>query len=180
MVFTNVAASLFPKLESGENQAPVLNAPRVATTVLLLFALLISAMLYGGHLLIFIDLTSLFCLAIFTIVPVFVEKVREGRSLLESKLLAARDYSLATTVIGILMAWIGILMNHGDPSAIGPCVSIGFLISFYAGLIFMMSTMLYRASTGREIPHLGLTSTAYAVLATFATGSCYAYIFFLF
>ena len=84
-----MAASLFPKLESGENQAPVLNAPRVATTVLLLFALLSSAMLYSGHLLIFIDLTSLFCLVIFTIVPYLLKKVREGRGLLESKLLAA-------------------------------------------------------------------------------------------
>ena len=102
---------------------------------------------------IFIDGTAILCLSLLTVAPALLGTINhaaENRK--ATHLLALRDYSAVTAIVGTFIGAIGILYDMQAPEAIGPSLATGVFSLFYAILVFTAATLLYRAETGEPAP----------------------------
>ena len=117
---------------------------------------------------IFINLPSVLCLLILTIIPGLIGKHHEeGEDPLPARLLALRDYSVATVLVGTLIGGFGLLQNPGSPQAIGPSIAVVLLSLFYGLLVSLTATHLYRSVTGASAPRNGSHQMFYLFMGLF-------------
>lgn len=141
------------------------NARSLVASVFLL-GLLFVAIIWRSSFVTLINFPSLLIVGLTLFLPTLTTAGgnNNGNSLMVSKLLAARNYSILSAVIGIIIACIGTLNELDDPRFIGPSLAIGLLTSFYSGLILIGSTLGYCSLTGRPPPKHYLYTSAFALV----------------
>ena len=169
MLYGFVIYSLLPyakHTEGDKNQAEKIPTTHHwgpdAVGLVVLFTAILSAMAYNGALKNFLDLVSVICVVLFTIVPTMLYSDPE-HNLIEGKLIAARNYALTTAIIAIIIGFTGFFAELDSPVAYGPYLAIALLTSIYCGIIIISSTLLYRSRTASQIPHFLSYTIAYVV-----------------
>ena len=163
----NCFASLFPS----ETAAEAAGLSKGVAGLAVLLIILAAALIMGGEagdFMIFINLPSVLCLLILTIIPGLIGKYHEeGEDPMPARLLALRDYSIATVLVGTLISGFGLLQNPGSPQTIGPSVAVGLLSLLYGLLASLTATHLYRSVTGESAPRSGSHQLFYLSIGLF-------------
>ena len=136
------------------NESARMRHIRVGGSLSLLGVLLLTAMVWKGSILYFIQIESILCIGLFVAMPTFLHgPLKREETLFLSRCVVARNYSVVATISGLLIGTAGLLSGIDDPSTIGPNIALILLTSLYSGFIIVGSTLAYQVYAQKEIPH---------------------------